>query len=129
MRRKNDPENNNPNDNRGFSLIEVMISIAIFSIGFLAIGSMQITSINANAKSRLRTEATALAAAKVEEIMTWDYYEDMDSGGSETRGPFTISWTFAENTEETLNTAMVTVSWVSKNKTKSVNLNFKAANM
>ena len=128
MRQRNDPENNNLNDNRGHSLIEVMISIAIFSIGFLAIGSMQIASINANAKSRMRTEATAIATAKVEQFMARDYAV-IGSAGSETRGPFTISWTFAENTEETLKTAMVTVSWVTKNRTKSVNLNFKTANM
>ncbi len=35
--------------NEGFTLVEVMIGMAIFLIGFLAVGSMQIAAINGNA--------------------------------------------------------------------------------
>ena len=137
MRIKNDPVNDTPDYNKGsnpvhrdqgFTLVEIMITIAIFSIGFLAVGSMQIASINANAKSRMRTEATTLATAKIEEFLNTDYAA-LQNAGSETQGPYTISWSFDENVAETLKTTAVTVSWVSRGRTRSVNLNYKAPNM
>ena len=43
------------NRNRGYTLIEVMIAIAIFSIGFLAVGSMQIRATRTGVSSRNQT--------------------------------------------------------------------------
>ena len=37
---------------RGFTLIEVLIAMAIFSLGMLAVGTLQITSTNSNASAR-----------------------------------------------------------------------------
>jgi type IV pilus assembly protein PilV len=60
-------------DNRGFTFVELLIVIAIFSIGILAVASMQVTSINANASARMSGEATALAANQIETLMALDY--------------------------------------------------------
>ena len=38
------------NKNRGFSLIEVMIAMAVFSIGILAVGSMQLSNSKNNTR-------------------------------------------------------------------------------
>ena len=65
-------------DERGFTFIEVLIVIAVFSIGVLAVASMQITSINANASARMSGEATALAANQLEVLMAKDYATDDD---------------------------------------------------
>jgi len=67
---------------KGFTLVEIMIAMAIFSVGFLAVGSMQISSINANATSRLRTEATALASEMSERLMMLPYDDDFLTAGS-----------------------------------------------
>jgi type IV pilus modification protein PilV len=64
------------NGNRGFTLIETLIAIAIFSIGILAVGSMQISAINNNASARMRTEATILASETVEQLMSLEDYND-----------------------------------------------------
>jgi prepilin-type N-terminal cleavage/methylation domain-containing protein len=40
----------------GFTLIEVLIAMAIFSIGILAVGAMQVSSTNSNAGARIQTE-------------------------------------------------------------------------
>ncbi|MGD8961759.1 MAG: prepilin-type N-terminal cleavage/methylation domain-containing protein [Desulfobacterales bacterium] len=64
--------------NRGFTLIETLIAIAIFSIGILAVGSMQISAINNNASARMRTEATIYASELAEDMMSWDYSTDLD---------------------------------------------------
>ena len=45
----------------GYTLMEVMIAIAIFSVGFLAVGSMQIMAMKTGINSRSQT--TVLSAA------------------------------------------------------------------
>ena len=56
-----------------FSLVEVLIAIAIFSIGILAVVSLQVSSMNLNASSRRLTEATALASERMERLLTVPY--------------------------------------------------------
>jgi prepilin-type N-terminal cleavage/methylation domain-containing protein len=52
----------------GFTLPEVMIALAVFSIGILAVYSMQYKSIKGNAVARGVTDNVTLASAKVEEL-------------------------------------------------------------
>jgi Tfp pilus assembly protein PilV len=49
------------------------MAIAIFSIGILAVFSMQISSINGDAAARMRTEATILASELAEERLSLSY--------------------------------------------------------
>lgn len=71
---------NNHSHQQGFTLMEVLIAIAIFSIGMLAVGSMQITAINTNAKSRNSTTVVTYAKDKAEELMALDYeHADLDA--------------------------------------------------
>lgn len=59
------------NNNKGFTLIEVMIAIVVLAIGLLGAGAMQVAAIKGNANSSNLTEATNLAAAQVENILSW----------------------------------------------------------
>jgi prepilin-type N-terminal cleavage/methylation domain-containing protein len=59
-------------ENRGFSLIEVMIAMAIFSIGILAIASMQLSSTKNNTTGNITTQASMLARQKIEELKGQD---------------------------------------------------------
>jgi prepilin-type N-terminal cleavage/methylation domain-containing protein len=75
------PEKDGRRAAHGFSLIEVMIALAIFSIGLLAIFSMHISSIKGNASARGITENVTVAAAKIEQLMSLDYYDiALDAG-------------------------------------------------
>lgn len=56
----------------GFTLVELLIAITIFSIGLLAIAAMQITSIRGNSKANIVTSATSVAEGVMEEILAWD---------------------------------------------------------
>lgn len=81
---------------QGFTLIEVAIVMAIFSIGILAVAAMQITSTNGNASARRITEATALAENQVENLMQLSY-EHIDLNPAENpheivQGPYIINW-------------------------------------
>jgi type II secretion system protein I len=82
----------------GFTLIEVMIAMAIFAIGILAVFSMQITAINQNAAARMQTEATAIAAQQLELLMALPYDNQLLSADENlnphqrTVGGFSLEW-------------------------------------
>ena len=68
----------------GFSLIEVLIAIAIFSIGILAVGAMQIHATASSTQSRKITEALELASRQVEFLRGLPMYDenrDLDGNG------------------------------------------------
>jgi len=81
---------------KGFTLVEVLIAIAIFSIGFFAITAMQVHSINGNSSARRITEATILAEAQLERLLELPYdHNDLDPGLNPhqvTQNPYTITW-------------------------------------
>jgi prepilin-type N-terminal cleavage/methylation domain-containing protein len=85
---------------KGFTLVEVLIAIAIFSIGFFAITAMQIHSINGNSSARRTTEATILAEAQLERLLGLPYsHNDLDPGLNPhqvTQNPYTMSWDVTE---------------------------------
>ena len=54
----------------GFTLIEVLIAMVIFSIGILAVAKMQIAAINSNANARKLTEAGVAAQEQIESLMS-----------------------------------------------------------
>lgn len=49
------------NTRRGFSLIEVLVALAILSFGMLGIAALQITGVRANQGAYLRSQATLIA--------------------------------------------------------------------
>ncbi|MBC2733620.1 MAG: type IV pilus modification protein PilV [Desulfobacteraceae bacterium] len=55
-------------DEHGFSLIEVLIAVAILAIGLLAIGRMQVATVRNTTNSNTTTQAVMLAHQKMEEI-------------------------------------------------------------
>ncbi len=59
--------------NQGFTLIEVLIAMAIFAIGILAVGSMQISAISTNAGARNSTTVVTVAKDRAEELTALPY--------------------------------------------------------
>ena len=99
--------------NRGFTLVEVMIGMAIFLIGFLAVGSMQIAAINGNAGAREATEAATRATDQLETLIALPY-ESIVSGGpvTDADGVYTVRWDVVLDTPlEDTKTITVTVDW------------------
>ena len=96
---------------RGFTLVEVMIGMAIFFIGFLAIGSMQIAAINGNAGAREATEAATRATDQLETLIALPYESIVD--GEVTDGAYNVTWDVTNNTPlDNTKTIMVTVEWL-----------------
>ncbi len=52
----------------GFTLVELMIAVAILAIGLLALAGLQVTAIRGNLSSKGQTTAVMLAEAKMEEF-------------------------------------------------------------
>jgi type IV pilus assembly protein PilV len=58
---------------KGFSLIEILIAMAIFAFGILAVAAMQIKAIQGNSFAGGMTEATNVAQNKMEELIALPY--------------------------------------------------------
>lgn len=79
----------------GFTMIEVLIAIAIFAIGMLAIGSMQLSATHGTTTARSNTELTAFASDWMERISRMPYNDLEDDSFTEDR--FTASWEVMED--------------------------------
>ncbi len=98
--------------NGGFTLVEVMIGMAIFLIGFLAVGSLQTKAINGNSSAREATEAATRATDQLETLIAMPY-NSIVGGGPVTDGAYTVSWTVLNNTPlANTQTITVTVTWL-----------------
>jgi len=120
---------------KGFTLIEVLIAFAIFSIGILAVASMQLTARMQSRNSSEITEATAIAYNKMEELMLRPF-DNVDlklesSPYSQSSGKYSVQWavtvpTFTGATIEQSKTIELTVSW---NKMLSSGSSQRAVNL
>jgi type IV pilus assembly protein PilV len=104
-------KNTKPMTDEGFTLVEVMIGMAIFFIGFLAIGSLQLTAINGNAGAREATEAATRATDQLETLIALPY-DSIVGGGPVTDGAYTVSWAVVDDSPlPNTKTITVTVDW------------------
>jgi len=66
---------------QGFSIIEVLITIVIFSIGFLAMNSLQIASVNSNSSSQRLSTLSSWTADRIEQLLGMDYDTELVESG------------------------------------------------
>jgi len=70
---------------RGFTLIEVLISVFVFAVGLVTLGSLATMTLNGTAASRYRGMATTFASEKLEDLNrwpTWDPHVCVASGST-----------------------------------------------
>jgi len=80
----------------GFSLIELMMAMAIFSIGILAVIGLQMTAIAGNSGSRKISDALIMAEDQIESLMVLPYDDaaldpDTNPHGVDTGG-YSMIW-------------------------------------
>jgi len=108
----------------GYTLIEVLIAMAILAVGLLAIATMQISSIRVNTAARKMTERATIAQDKVEELVALSYTDAALNSGSHTDGSppsgYTVSWTVSTGGTLPDNTKLIKVKVSKGGKTTSM---------
>jgi len=67
---------------QGFTLIEVLIAIVVFSIGLLALSALQSSAIRGNAGAYSITDTTLAASSSLESILSAGYFDNILTPGS-----------------------------------------------
>lgn len=69
-------------DEKGFSLVELLIAISLMAIGLLAAAGMQVTAINSNSFANRLSVATTLAHGVMEDILAREYNSTFFGSGA-----------------------------------------------
>jgi prepilin-type N-terminal cleavage/methylation domain-containing protein len=108
-------------DSNGFSVIEVLVALSIFSVGLLALATMQISAIRTNGFAYRVNVATMLAQDLLEDYKRLGYdgipstgnYTDNnpidEKGEHDPSGIYNRTWTVADNGWR--KTITVSVAW------------------
>lgn len=105
-------------EQQGFTLLEIMFAVFVFSIGILAVNATTIMVIKANNMSKNLTTAVNLAQNKLDDLKTTNYGSitdssdnDLDEKGVSGNGIFDRSVSVTTNTNPNYKTIEVEVSW------------------
>ncbi|MEW5910185.1 MAG: hypothetical protein AB1659_10335, partial [Thermodesulfobacteriota bacterium] len=79
----------------GISLVEVLVSTAIFAVGITSVAVLQFKTVGGNARGRMITEATVLAEQRMEQIMETPY-ATVTSGNDSSVAPYAVSWVVSD---------------------------------
>ena len=111
-------------EERGFTLIEVLIGLIILAIGILAVAGMQITSIRGTSFSNSLTQASVIAQDRLEFIKSLPLNDArLDTGtypDPPNIGIFTRIYQATRNANPNYVTIIYTVSWLEKGVTHTV---------
>ena len=125
---------------KGFTLIEVMIAMVILGFGLLAVGSLQTRNMAYNSTSKRQTEGYNWAMDKIERLLTqpYDGTGDLAVQGSPTvvgdghspnaadtalLVPYTVEWDVVDNVANIPNSSQVFV-FVRLNGTEVATVDF-----
>jgi prepilin-type N-terminal cleavage/methylation domain-containing protein len=67
-------------NNKGFSLVELMIALVLMAIGILAVLQMQIVGMQSSSIANQLSVATGLAREVIEDVQSWDVANPPVSG-------------------------------------------------
>jgi Tfp pilus assembly protein PilV len=110
---------------RGFTMVEVMIAILLTSIAVIGIMALFMTETRASSYSRHSTEASALAADKLEKLRTMSAPASGGDTGLDPQGAsgglFDRDWV-VDSTNANYTDLSVTVSWDENGVAKTITM-------
>lgn len=94
-------------DQQGFTLIEVLVSLAIFAIGIIACYAMQVSSVGTAGRANSVSTSSTWAAYLIENFMALDYTDPIlgNNAGDATDGMTDIDDTAAGTPDGTMHVA------------------------
>jgi type II secretion system protein I len=105
---------NSQKKSAGFTLLEILIALIIFSIGLLALTSLTVTATRTGSYGGRMTEAVTFAQDKLEELKT-NSWDNIVSGADQKTGPtgvnYTRNWKVLEKETQNLKTVSITIDW------------------
>lgn len=118
-----------PADNQqGFSIIEILIAMAILALAMLAAATMQLGSIRNNASGNTVTQASMLAKAQMEVLKNTPEIDDIIDGDEfnidadgQPGGIYNRSWRVV-NRGATARRITVTVEWTKRGQSRTITI-------
>ena len=111
---------------KGMTVIEVVVSMAVFAIGFLAIAGLVVATTKNNATGNKMTEATMLARAKIESLKALPLHQ-LEAACPEDMDPEKVNQIYeraceisALGSKTTIKTIKVSVQWKSSGLMRQV---------
>ncbi len=103
-------------NNKGFTLIEMMIALVLLAIGLLAIAGMQITAVRGNFFSHYLTQASYVGQDRLEildnlPINSTELQQGNHNDGPKTIGQIVFNRSYAVTVNGDIRTIIYTVSW------------------
>jgi len=109
----------------GFTLLEVLITLVILSVGMLALASLQVMAIKGNSFGQQMTVASTVAQNKLEELRELEFdavltgYDNCTDDANGVR--YTRHWTVQDDTPQPdMKTVRVSVTWTGCEAGRSV---------
>ncbi len=100
---------------KGFTLIEISVSLVILSISLLALATLMTMTMKNNSSGNHVTEAVTFAQDKLEDLRVrpWDYITtNKDTHSVSSTGiTYVRNWIVQPNTDNSLKTINMTVTW------------------
>jgi type IV pilus assembly protein PilV len=109
-------------DARGFTLLEVMITLVIFAIGLLGLAGMQIVAIKGNSFGQQMTVASTMAQNQLEALResAGSLIDGNDTVTDQNGITYTRTWSVSTDSPATnMDTVNITVSWTGPTGTGS----------
>lgn len=121
---------------KGFTILEVMIAMAIFAIGILGVAKMQIKSQTGNTSARTITQGTTYTQDRIERLMSVPYTDPIMAAGpgnatvagASSGETYTLNWTITDN-NPIVNTKQIaiTATWNDQGLTRNFSTNYYRA--
>ncbi len=108
---------------RGYMMLEALIAIGIFAVGFMAVATLVFSSSRNNINGHIITQANLLAREKMEELKSKTDLTELDTpeAPETVGGMFTRSWTASDPLAfGTSRQVRVIVNWTRKGQNHQV---------
>lgn len=108
---------NRSNNEKGVTMIEILMAMSILAVGILAVVAMQTASAKGNLTSSMSTDGLIFAVTQLETLMdrSWTH-ADLNATANPhdpgTSGQYTVTWTVTNNAViNNTKTINMTVTW------------------